>query len=60
MINLSINEENLQKGSTVYNAQEILDAQEKGDSFDPSAETVLEIRDFSIVNVCHISYRSHF
>ena len=52
-INLSINLENVEKGSTVFHAKEILQAQEKGDSFDPNSATVVEIGDISLVNVCH-------
>uniref|UniRef100_A0A165A0B4 Uncharacterized protein n=1 Tax=Daucus carota subsp. sativus TaxID=79200 RepID=A0A165A0B4_DAUCS len=49
-INLSINLENVEKGSTVFHAKEILQAQEKGDSFDPNSATVVEIGDISLVN----------
>ena len=35
-------------------------AQEKGDSFDPNTETVIEVGDFSIVNVCPKIYNTYF
>ena len=59
-INLSIHQDNLKKGSTVYHANEILYAQEKGDSFDQNSATVVDVRDFSLVNVCHTCYLSLF
>ncbi|KAL1818683.1 hypothetical protein ACET3Z_013552 [Daucus carota] len=42
-------DDNLKKGSTVYHANEILYAQEKGDSFDQNSATVVDVRDFSLV-----------
>ncbi|KAL1804946.1 hypothetical protein ACET3Z_028014 [Daucus carota] len=47
-INLSIHQDNLKKGSTVYHANEILHAQEKADSFDPNSATVVDVGDFSL------------
>ncbi|KAL1823423.1 hypothetical protein ACET3Z_010201 [Daucus carota] len=49
-INLCINQDNIQKGSTVYDAHEIFLGPEEGDNFDPAGATVLEVADCSIVN----------
>ena len=51
-MNLYINDDNIENGSTVYNAKQILQAQEKGDSFDPNKPVVVEAEDVSMANVC--------
>ncbi|WOG81831.1 hypothetical protein DCAR_0100983 [Daucus carota subsp. sativus] len=38
-------------GCTVYNAKQIVDTHEKGDSFDPNKATVVDVEDVSMQNV---------
>ncbi|XP_017227888.1 uncharacterized protein LOC108192535 [Daucus carota subsp. sativus] len=58
-VNLGINEDNIKKGSTVYEAIDILQDQEKGDSFDPNKTPVAEIQDVSMVTVSETDATTH-
>ncbi|KAL1832806.1 hypothetical protein ACET3Z_002457 [Daucus carota] len=49
-INLYVNEDNIKKGSAVYYAKEILHAPEKGDNFDHTKATVVEVEEISMQN----------
>ncbi|KAK1376255.1 DUF223 domain-containing protein [Heracleum sosnowskyi] len=46
-IKLQITEDNINKGSTVYEAKEIMESHDITDSFDPQEENEMEIRDQS-------------
>ena len=50
-ITLKVTDNNLKKGSRVYEADEIVDKIESGASFDPSAKIDSEMRDESAINV---------
>ncbi|WOH00678.1 hypothetical protein DCAR_0520051 [Daucus carota subsp. sativus] len=58
-MNLYINDDNIENGSTVYNAKQILQAQEKGDSFDPNKPVVVEAEDVSMANVSETQETAH-
>ena len=44
-------EENIKNGSTVFEAKEIKQAQEKADNFDPNVAAADEIEELSMINV---------
>ncbi|WOH01103.1 hypothetical protein DCAR_0520484 [Daucus carota subsp. sativus] len=58
-VNLAISEDNIKKGSTVYQALDVLQAQENGDSFDPNKTPLPQCQDVSMVTVSETDVTAH-
>lgn len=59
-IQLYMAEENIKNGSTVFEAKEVRQAQEKADNFDPNVAAADEIQELSMNNVWTIYFVYYF